>query len=37
MAMSEAPRDVLEDATLRPGDDWARVVRRGERLRIVDL
>ena len=35
--MSETPRDVLEDATLKPGDDWARVVRRGERLRIVDL
>ena len=35
--MSETPRDVLEDATLKPGDDWARMVRRGERLRIVDL
>jgi hypothetical protein len=29
--------DVLEDTVVKPGGDWARVVRRGERLRIVDL
>ena len=28
---------VLEDTVVAPGGDWARVVRRGERLRIVDL
>ena len=28
---------VLEDTVVAPGADWARVVRRGERLRIVDL
>jgi hypothetical protein len=26
-----------DDTTLEPGEGWARVVRRGERLRIVDL
>lgn len=29
--------NVLEDVVVAPGQDWARVVRRGERLRIVDL
>ena len=28
---------VLEDTVIAPGGDWARIVRRGERLRIVDL
>jgi uncharacterized protein len=28
---------VLEDATVKPGGDWTRVVHRDERLRIVDL
>ena len=28
---------VREDTTVKPGEDWTRVVRRGERLRIVDL
>jgi hypothetical protein len=28
---------VLEDTTVKPGGDWARVIRHGERLRIVDL
>jgi len=35
--MSDEARGVVEDAVLKPGDDWARVIRRGERLRIVDL
>jgi urea carboxylase-associated protein 1 len=34
--MSDA-NAVLEDTVVDPGGDWARVVRRGERLRIVDL
>lgn len=28
---------VLEDVTLQPGQEWGRLVRRGEHLRIVDL
>jgi urea carboxylase-associated protein 1 len=38
--MSDAatiPGRVVEDRTLPPGGDWAAVVRRGQRLRIVDL
>jgi urea carboxylase-associated protein 1 len=31
------PGRVVEDRTLPPGGDWAAVVRRGQRLRIVDL
>ena len=28
---------ILEDTTVKPGGDWARVLRAGERLRIIDL
>ena len=35
--MSQIAIGVLEDTVVQPGSDWARVVRRGERLRIVDL
>jgi urea carboxylase-associated protein 1 len=28
---------IIEDVTVQAGQDWARVVRRGHRLRIVDL
>ncbi len=28
---------VIEDVTLQPGDEWGRVLRTGEHLRIVDL
>ena len=35
--MSQMASGVLEDTVVQPGGDWARVVRRGERLRIVDL
>ena len=35
--MSSTTREVLEETVVRPGGDWARIVRRGERLRIVDL
>jgi hypothetical protein len=27
----------IEDVVVKPGEDWTRVVRKGERLRIVDL
>ena len=35
--MSQITSGVLEETIVPPGSDWARVVRRGERLRIVDL
>ena len=35
--MSTTTREVLEETVVRPGGDWARIVRSGERLRIVDL
>lgn len=38
-AMQDAtvPGTVLEDVTLRPGQEWGRLVRAGEHVRIVDL
>ena len=28
---------IIEDTVLKPGDPWGRVVRKGERLRVIDL
>ena len=36
MSTSEAGA-VIEDSVVKPGQDWTRVIRRGETLRIVDL
>lgn len=29
--------NILEDTVLRPGDPWGRLVKKGQRLRVVDL
>jgi len=31
------PGAVLEDVTIAPGEPWGRIVKQGERLRIIDL
>lgn len=37
MTLAEVRGTVIEDVTLEPGSPWGRVLKRGERLRIVDL
>jgi urea carboxylase-associated protein 1 len=35
--MDEIAGTVLEDVTLQPGQEWGRLVRKGEHVRIIDL